>query len=822
MTSATLAMLLALSAFLAALVVAGWLRLRARYRQELSDRDASYKALLEINVRHYREIAERDARYRTLLEQAREGVVAETEGRVVFANPAAMEMFGWTRDEDWAGRNILDLAGLESRETLAGIFGSPAGTALPQRHVIVGLKADGSRFEMEITPAPMTFQGKAATQAILRDITERQKADEALRESEERYRLLFENNPQPMWVFDDETLAFLAVNDAACQHYGYTREEFLAMTMGDIRPPEDLPLVRGSLERDESKFRRAGIWRHRRKNGTLMEVEIASHAMQFAGRSAHLALATDVTERRRAEEALRQSEQKYRDIFDFATVGIYQSRHDGSLITVNAPLAEMLGYDSSEDLMRINLDDVYVDPDDRSKLIARYEPEGKGQRLELRWKKKDGKPIWLEIDARTVRNADGSTRYFEGFVHDISARRKSEEEKRRLQEQLVQSQKMEAVGQLAGGIAHDFNNLLTAITGYSELLLGELNPEDLRRSHAEEIRKAGERAASLTQQLLAFSRRQVLEPKILDVNTVVSDIERMLRRLIGEHIELKTRKEADIWKVRADPGQIEQAILNLVINARDAMPRGGVLAIETANAKLDETFALSHAPTQPGDYVLVAVSDTGVGITDDVKVRLFEPFFTTKERGKGTGLGLSTTYGIIKQSGGYLWCETEVGSGTTFRVFLPRVDEPVTHPEPRPTPPPIHPGDETVLLVEDEPEVRSLVQRILKTQGYTVVTAANPDEALAVAREFKGTIQVMVTDVVMPGMSGLQLAERLMPTRPNMRVLFVSGYTHDAIGHQGVLDPGTAFLQKPFTPNALARKVREVLEGARPRDLKNP
>ena len=335
-------------------------------------------------------------------------------------------------------------------------------------------------------------------------------------------------------------------------------------------------------------------------------------------------------------------------------------------------------------------------------------------------------------------------------------------------------------------------------------------------------RKAGERAASLTQQLLAFSRRQVLEPKILDVNTVVSDIERMLRRLIGEHIELKTRKEADLWKVRADPGQIEQAILNLVINARDAMPNGGTLAIQTNNTSLDEAYASKHLPTQTGEYVEVAVSDTGSGITDEVMARLFEPFFTTKEVGKGTGLGLSTTYGIVKQSGGYLWCESEVGLGTTFRVFLPRVDEPVTHPEKRAAPAPIHPGDETVLLVEDEPEVRSLVQRILKTQGYTVVTAANPDEAIAVAREFKGTIQVMVTDVVMPGMSGLQLAERLMPTRPNMRVLFVSGYTHDTIGHQGVLDPGTAFLQKPFTPNALARKVREVLEGAPPRDLKNP
>ncbi len=380
---------------------------------------------------------------------------------------------------------------------------------------------------------------------------------------------------------------------------------------------------------------------------------------------------------------------------------------------------------------------------------------------------------------------------------------------------------MEAVGQLAGGIAHDFNNLLTAITGYSELLLGELPPEDLRRGHADEIRKAGERAASLTQQLLAFSRRQVLEPKVLDVNIVVSDIERMLRRLIGEHIELKTPKAPDLWKVKADPGQIEQAILNLVLNARDAMPSGGTLAIETSNAQLDESFTRDHVPTQPGPYVSVAVSDTGVGISDDVKARLFEPFFTTKERGKGTGLGLSTTYGIVKQSGGYLWCDSEVGRGTTFRVLLPRVEEPVSQVEERKPLPPIHPGDETLLLVEDEPEVRSLVQRILKTQGYTVVTAANPDEALAVAREFKGSIQLMVTDVVMPGMSGLQLAERLAPMRPNMRVLFMSGYTNDAIGHQGVLDPGTAFLQKPFTPNALARKVREVLDTT-PRHLKNP
>ncbi len=812
---------LALLALAGALSLAAWWRLRNRYRRDLADRDASYKALLEINVRHYRDIAERDARYRHLLEQAREGVVAESEGAIVFANPAAMKIFLWTGEEEWTGKSFLDLAAPESREELAALLAASAATGPPERHEIVGLKADGSRFEMEVTPARMTFQGKPATQAILRDITDRRRAEQALRESEERYRLLFENNPQPMWVFDNETLAFLAVNEAACRHYGYTRAEFLAMTIRDIRPSEDIPALLQRVASESDEFQKAGVWRHRKKDGTEIAVEISSHPLLFAGRAAQLILATDVTERIRAEEALRQSEQKYRDIFDFATVGIYQSRRDGSLITANGPLAEILGYDNPEDLLRLNMDEIYVSPAERGELIARFEPAGKSHRQEILWKRKDGTPIWLELDARAVCGPDGKTRYFEGFVHDVSERKRSEEEKKRLQEQLVQAQKMEAVGQLAGGIAHDFNNLLTAITGYSELLLGELPAEDLRRSHADEIRKAGERAASLTQQLLAFSRRQVLEPKVLDVNTIVSDIERMLRRLIGEHIELKTRKTPDLWKVRADPGQIEQAILNLVLNARDAMPRGGTLAIETSNAELDETFTRSHVPTQPGSYVRVSVTDTGVGISKEVKARLFEPFFTTKERGKGTGLGLSTTYGIVKQSGGYLWCDSEVGRGTTFQVLLPRVEEPEAEVVERKAPPPIHPGDETVLLVEDEPEVRSLVQRILKTQGYTVVTAANPDEALAVAREFKGPIQLMVTDVVMPGMSGLQLAERLAPTRRDMRVLFMSGYTNDAFGHQGVLDPGTAFLQKPFTPNALARKVREVLDTVPP-DLKNP
>ena len=790
----TFAAAAAITAFLVALGLVALWRLRLRHRRDLSDRDASYRALLEINVRHYRDIAERDARYRHLLEEAREGVVAEMDGRLVFANPAAMKMFGLTRDEQWAGRSFLDFVAPESRQGLPGIRGrGAAGDPAPERYEVVALRADGTRSDLEVTPAATKFQGKNVTQAILRDVTERKRAELALRESEERYRFLFESNPQSMWVFDEETLGFLAVNQAACEHYGYSREEFLTMTIPDIHPPEEVPALLANVGAAPRQYYEAGSWRHRRKDGSFIEVEIATHPLRFAGLSARLVLATDVTERRRAVEDLRQSEEKYRSIFDFATVGIYQSRRDGSLITANAPLAAMLGYDNPEELLKHNIEEIYADPAERSAILERFEPQGTAQRLEVCWKRKDGTPIWVELDARAIRSEDGTTRYFEGFVQDVTGRKQSDEERRRLEQQLVQSQKMEAVGQLAGGIAHDFNNLLTAIAGYCELLLGDLATDDPRRSHAEEIRRAGERAASLTQQLLAFSRRQVLEPKVIDVNEIVGGIEKIFRRLLGEHIEMVTRKAPDLWRVKADPGQIEQAILNLAINARDAMPNGGKMTIETANVLLDESYAQAHLPVVPGPYTL------------------FEPFFTTKERGKGTGLGLSTTYGIVKQSGGYIWCYSESGRGTTFKVYLPGLEDAV---EEAPPPPPYapHPGSETLLLVEDEPEVRSLVQRILKTQGYTVVTAANPDEALAIAREFKGKIEMMVTDVVMPGMSGRQLAERLATSRPDMRVLFVSGYTDDAVMQHGIVSRPRAFLQKPFTPTALARKVREVLD----------
>jgi len=385
-------------------------------------------------------------------------------------------------------------------------------------------------------------------------------------------------------------------------------------------------------------------------------------------------------------------------------------------------------------------------------------------------------------------------------------------ERKRLEEQFRQAQKIESIGQLTGGIAHDFNNLLTVIMGYSELMLNSLPSDAPLRDHVEQIKEAGKRASLLTQQLLAFSRKQVLQPRVLDLNAVLTNLDRMLQRLIGEDINLVTVPAPGLGRVHADPGQIEQVIMNLAVNARDAMPQGGKLTIETANVELDDAYAHEHISVKPGPYVMVAVSDTGCGMDTETKARLFEPFFTTKEPGKGTGLGLSTVYGIVKQSDGNIWVYSEPGRGTTFKIYLPVVEGMVETVEPGAVHTKSVRGSETILLVEDENSVRRLAHSILRANGYTVLEARQSKEALLLSGQHEGPIHLMVTDIVMPGMSGRDLAERLKPSRPNMQVLFMSGYTDKAIVHHGELDPGTAFLQKPFTPEALARKVREVLD----------
>ena len=511
-------------------------------------------------------------------------------------------------------------------------------------------------------------------------------------------------------------------------------------------------------------------------------------------------------ERKRAEQALQQSEAQYRELVENAASAIFRATLDGRFLEVNPALVEMLGYDSKEELLQRNLaPDIYRRPGDREALIQRISESGVVQSVEVEWVRKDGQFITVSLSGRALKDKLGNIVCIESIAENVS-------ERRLLEDQLRQAQKMEAVGRLAGGVAHDFNNLLMVITGYGELLRDRLQASDPSVKNLDEILKASERAAALTRQLLAFSRRQVLEPRVLSLNDVVADVEKMLRRLIGEDVELVTRLAPHLGTVRADPGQLEQVLMNLAVNARDAMPRGGRLVIQTSNIEVDDDFARRHLGLQAGSWVTCVVSDTGAGMDADTRAHIFEPFFTTKEKGKGTGLGLATVYGIVKQSGGYVGVYSEKDQGTTFTVYLPRVDQMAQPAAGTGTVSAATGGTETILLVEDEAGVRELGIEILRSKGYTVLAATNAEQALRLAREHTGPVHLLLTDLVLPGISGRELAEQLSTQQPKTKVVYMSGYTEDTFLHQVGLPPSTAFLQKPFSPALLARKIRETLD----------
>jgi two-component system cell cycle sensor histidine kinase/response regulator CckA len=507
-----------------------------------------------------------------------------------------------------------------------------------------------------------------------------------------------------------------------------------------------------------------------------------------------------------SDQALTESERAYRSIFDEAPIGIAHTALDGRWLRVNQRLSQLLGF-SPEELTALDsrsltdADDIDADAAVRSRLMAGTLDRHLAAR---RYRRKDSREISVNLMMSLYRDANGEPRYFIAIIEDTS-------ERLSLEDQLRQAQKMEAVGRLAGGIAHDFNNLLTAILGYANFVLEDLDAAHPSRRDVEEIRKAGESASSLTRQLLAFSRRQVLQPQIVDLNAVVRKMDGLLRRLIGEDIALSSRL-TPVDSVHVDPGQVEQIILNLAVNARDAMSRGGLLTIETTNVELDSTYASTHPGASEGPHIMLAVSDNGTGMTAETVAHAFEPFYTTKPRGEGTGLGLATVYGIVKQSGGSIWVYSEPGKGSTFKVYFPRAVEAERRPPPAPPRP--HPlgGGETILVAEDQPEVRALATKSLKRHGYTVLEAASGAEALRIVRDYPDPIHLLLTDVIMPVMSGRQLVDELHQTHPAIRILYASGYTDDAIVRHGMLDPGLAFLQKPFTPDSLLTKIREVLD----------
>jgi PAS domain S-box-containing protein len=509
---------------------------------------------------------------------------------------------------------------------------------------------------------------------------------------------------------------------------------------------------------------------------------------------------------KRNEQALRRSEARYRSLVQSSVYGIYRSSLEGRFLDVNPALITMLGYGSPEEVLLLDPEkEVFAQAEEHKRLVEEFRRTGRLDGIEVKWNRKDGSTITARISGRAVSSADEPADVLEAIAEDVTDRRA-------LEEQLRQVQKMEAVGRLAGGVAHDFNNLLMVVSGYAEVILAQLALDHPLREKAFAIQQASDRATTLTRQLLAFSRKQLLELKVVDVNAIVGDMERLLRPLIGENVELTARLAPDAGYIRADAGQLEQVLMNLVVNAKDAMPSGGKLTIQTQHLGIDESHRRGQTFISPGNYVMLSVSDTGMGMNKETQSRIFEPFFTTKEKGKGTGLGLSTVYGIVKQSGGYVMVQSEEGRGTAFHIYLPRVEgaaeqhsAPVAHAAAG--------GTETVLLVEDEQSVRQLVRDTLESKGYNVVEAENGESGLAMAANHKGKIDLVITDVVMPGLGGREMVEQLTKSRPETKVLYLSGYTEDAVVSEGTIESGTAFLQKPFTLQTLSRKVREVLGG---------
>lgn len=627
-------------------------------------------------------------------------------------------------------------------------------------------------------------------------------------EREELFHLISENAADMIAVVDMKGNRLF--NSHSYQRVlGYTPEELSASSAFELIHPEDRETVRkADEEAQRSGNGRTLEYRLRHKDGTWLFLESTSSVILDAeGKPEKLVIVNrNITQRKAAEDALRSSEADFRSMVEHAPYGIYRASVSGQFLQTNPALQRMLGYASAEDLRCQDLaTDIFLYPAEYQRMTEFLIFSEEIKDIETEWKRQDGTPITLRCSGRRINGANGVPAYFEVFAEDVT-------EKRILEKQLRMAQKMEAIGRLSGGIAHDFNNHLGVIIGYSRVLKKALDGKDALCEHALEIEKAGQRAASLTKQLLAFSRQQVLTPTVLSLNTLALEMESMLPRLLGEDIAVSLALEPELDSVKADTSQIEQVIMNLAINARDAMPGGGKLKIRTANVEMDQRYTRSHPGSRPGNYVLLRVTDTGVGMDPGTLAHIFEPFFTTKEVGKGTGLGLATVYGIVKQSNGYIWVDSTPGQGTTFDIYLPRhsgepaIEETKTDGAERLR------GSENVLLVEDAGPLRKLAQTFLEAAGFRVWSAGCGEEALEVAARSGVNFDLLLTDVVMPGMNGRVLAEQLSPRQPGMGVLYMSGYTDSFIAGHGVLEPETYLVHKPFTEEQLIRKAREVLD----------
>jgi len=869
--------------------------------------------------------------FRVVAETATDAIITIDEKSVIlFVNKAAERIFGYA-DSEMMGREVTMLMPDYLREMHRRAVGRYLQTG--EKHIpwtavkLTGLRRNGTEFPIEVSLGEHIHGKRRIFTGIVRDISDREKAEALLRQSEEKYAKMVHSSPDAITLRSLPDRRYLEVNEGFTRLTGYSAEEVLGKTPGELNLWVEPEPHRTTLERVEAEGQVSGEeFQFRTKSGEIRYGQVSAVRVEMNGRQCMLsvthditdrkraeaelsqlasivessddaivgktldgkivswnagaeriygyaarevvghpvsilvpseqrdeipqilerlkkderiqhyetvrvrkggqrinvsvtispvkdaegtiigasAIARDVTDRKRVEEKLMESESQFRSLVHDAPHGIYRVTLHGRLLQVNPALVKMLGYESEEELMRCNVEkDIYRDPEARQRLVGDYWQKQDFREVEAEWRRKDGKTIVVKMTGHPVLEKDHSLAYFEVFAEDIT-------ERRSLERQLLQSQKMEAIGRLAGGIAHDFNNLLGVILGHSDILDQQVGTSDRLRKSVEATRHAAERAAALTMQLLAFSRKQVIEPTVIDLNASVMEIEKMLHRVIGEDIELAIRLEPGLGRIKADPGQLSQVLMNLAVNSRDAMPNGGKLVIETANADLDDTYGRQHLGAKSGPHVMLAVSDTGMGMDSETLSHIFEPFFTTKETGKGTGLGLSMVYGIIKQSNGYIMAYSEPGRGTTFKIYFPRTEEGVSPVQK--TEGEIATGTETVLVVEDEPALRELTCVLLEDAGYTVLESSGVEDAMEAAKDMQRKIDLLLTDIVMPRLDGRELASQMVSLRPNLRVLFMSGYTDDVIIHRGVLAQGTLLVQKPFTKRTLLRKVRETLD----------
>ena len=780
--------------------------------------------------------------FEQIIENAPEAIsIVDQELRVLRINAEFTRLFGFTADEA-AGKQLDRLIVPPDRyaETawIAECIKTESKLSLETRRQ----RKDGSLVEVLLSTSPVTLNGKrVGAYASYRDITEQKRTEElnaalyaiaARSQSAEDLQQFLAAIHNIVGQLMNARNFYIALYDSQAQllSFPYFVDEEdptpapkplgRGLTEYILRSGEPLlvtPAVFEELERRgevESIGTPSLDWLGvPLKSGTacigVLVVQTYNENTRFGERDREILkfvsqqLAATI-EHKRYEEALRRSEARSRSLILSAAFGICRCTLGGRFLDVNPALINMLGHGSVEDLLKLDARrEVFVNPQGLDRLAEDYRRTGSLNGVELQWRRKDGRVIIVRLSGCAATISDEPEEVLELIAEDITDRRQ-------LEEQLRQAQKMDAVGRLAGGVAHDFNNLLMVINGYTEVLLEQLEQGSAMHHKVQSIQQAADRAATLTRQLLAFSRKQLLELKVVDVNIVIGDMERLLRPLIGENIELVTRLSPETGHTRADAGQLEQVIMNLVVNAKDAMPEGGKLTVESSDVTVRHSFR-EHRFIQPGRYAVISVTDTGHGMDKETQSRIFEPFFTTKEKGKGTGLGLSTVYGIVKQSSGYVFAQSELGAGTTFYVYLPRVEDSAEELSPAQSQQSEAGGCETVLLVEDEESVRELVRLTLAARGYKVLEAENGECGLRVSESFKENIDILITDVVMPGIGGRELAKKLLALRPGISVLYLSGYTEDAVITQGAPGPSTAFLQKPFTLQNLAKKVREVL-----------